>query len=314
MDPKTPGFMAAPGAPGSAGSAYRLPGARNGEEGEAKPRLDEHLVQDETREEMVRGRRVQAQPARPPHADRHFQLDYVIGAHVAPGYIASTDLLTRAGKDSEFATDTSVRRAGIDPETNTRYLEELAFEVVSTQSLRDITERAEDLCNRGVRRLIAIFVKKGEVRQWSAQDRQWISLPFDGTLEDPTLTRPVAIRALLDAAVADDEVAAALLAKRNPVLVQHEAKVHEHGRAEGRTEGRTEGRAEGRTEGQSTGLTRGIEAVCDVLGIPLGPTERAQMHGLDVAGLEALLDQIKATGATGATGHWPAGDLASADE
>jgi hypothetical protein len=281
MDPKTRGFMAAPGAPGS---AYRLPGAR---EGEARPRLDDHLVQDETREEMVRGRKVLAQPARPPHADRHLQLDYVIGAHVAPGYIASSDLLTRAGEDSEFATDTSVRRAGIDPETNTRYLEELAFEVVSTQSLRDITERAEDLCNRGVRRLIAIFVKKGEVRQWSVQERQWLCLPVDGKLEDPTLTRPLAIRALLDAAVADDEVAEALLAKRNPRLVQHEETV--------RSAALEQGRAGGRIEG----LVQGIEAVCEVLHISLGPAERAQMCTLEVSGLETLLDRIKSTG------RWP---------
>ena len=58
--------------------------------------------------------------------------------------------------------DTSVRRAGIDPSTDARYLEELAFEVVSEQSRRDITERAEDLARRGVRRLIAIFVKQSE--------------------------------------------------------------------------------------------------------------------------------------------------------
>jgi hypothetical protein len=265
MEPKSPGpgFLLAPGA---SGSAQRLPGARTPE---AKPRLDEHLVREETREEMVRGQRVIASPAKPPHADRHCKVDYVISAHAADGYIASTDLLTRAGPSSEFATDTSVRRDGIDPSTDTRYLEELAFEVVSEQSLRDITERAEDLSNRGVRRLIAIFVKKGEVAEWSAASKSWVPFPVDGILDDPTLARPMAIRALLDAAVADDEVVDALHTKGNRRLAQYEAQA------------------------LAMGITKGITALCEAFGIPLGPSELAHMRTLDSTGLEALLDRIK---------------------
>lgn len=196
MDSKRPRLMVAPGAGGRG----------RGD----KPRLDDHLVQEETREEMVRGRKVMALPANPPHADRHSQIDYAIRAHTAPGYIAAVELLTRVSQDSDFAADLSVRREGIDPATKTRYLEELAFEVVSTQSLRDITERAEDLCGRGVRRVLAIFVNEGEVCEWSVEEHRWIRLPIDGTIEDPTLIRPLAIRALLEAGAADDEVAAAL--------------------------------------------------------------------------------------------------------
>jgi hypothetical protein len=256
-----------------------MSGAR---EGGVRPRLDEHIVQDETREEMVRGRKVMALPANPPHADRHSQIDYAIRAHTAPGYIAAVELLTRVSQDSDFAADLSVRREGIDPATQTRYLEELAFEVVSTQSLRDITERAQDLCGRGVRRVIAIFVKKGEVCEWSVHERRWVHLPIDGTLEDPTLIRPLAIRALLEAAAADDEVAAALLAKNPPRIAQHTATV----RAEGRAEGWQEGLERGRVEGQ-------IEAACELLGISLGPSEHAQIRELDVSGLESLLERIK---------------------
>jgi len=40
----------------------------------------------------------------------------------------STDLLTRAGPGSDFATGTCIRRSGIDPRTGSRYLEEVAFE------------------------------------------------------------------------------------------------------------------------------------------------------------------------------------------
>jgi hypothetical protein len=164
-----------------------------------------------------------AVPALPPHADRHCELDYVIRAHVAPGYISSSDMLTRAGPGSEFATDTSVRKAGLDPGTGTRYLEELAFEVVSTQSKRDVTIRAEDLTARGVRRLLAIFVKQAEVREWSPSKNDWVTLPLDGKLEDPTLARPVELKALLDAAAADDAVVDALDTDRRAHLLALDA-------------------------------------------------------------------------------------------
>ena len=71
---------------------------------------------------------------------------------MAPGYAASTHLLTRYGPWSDFATDVCVRRQGRDPETGTRYLEEVCFEVVDAQSNADVIAR-------GVRRIFGIFVK-----------------------------------------------------------------------------------------------------------------------------------------------------------
>jgi hypothetical protein len=227
------------------------------------PGVDDHLVVPETtRDEIVRGRHVIAMPALPPHADRHCEVDYVIRAHTAEGYITASDLLTRVGPNSNFATDTSIRRAGIDPATGQRYLEELAFEVVSEQSNRDMRERAEDLTARGVRRVIAVFVKRGEVREWSRERNDWITLSLDGVLEDPTLARPVTVRALLDAGAADDEVIDALDAKGNPRLNRIKTQVR-------------------------------IETTCKLLHIPFGPAERTRLESLDLPALEHLLAHLE---------------------
>src|SRR4051812_13816128 len=99
----------------SRGTALKLPGAST------FPPVDEHVVRPETREELVRGERIIAQPALEPHGDRHFELDYVLRAHVRPGYIGSTDLLTRVLHGSDFATDTCIRKQGEDPTTGHRY-------------------------------------------------------------------------------------------------------------------------------------------------------------------------------------------------
>ncbi len=93
-----------------------------------RPRVDDHCVRPESRKEMVRGRVVMAAPALLPHGQRHCELDYVIRGSVADGYVSATDLLTRHGPSSNFATDTCVMREGIDPNTGVRWLEELAFE------------------------------------------------------------------------------------------------------------------------------------------------------------------------------------------
>jgi hypothetical protein len=221
MDPKPASRMLlAPSASGSA--AARLP-AR-----EAFPSVEEHLVTPEvTRDERIRGRAVIAMPANPPHADRQFGLGYVIGAHVKSGYVGSTELLTRVGVGSDFATDVCVRKEGEDPRSGVRYLEELAFEVVNEQSARDIREKAEDLSARGVRRFIAVFVKTGKVCQWSPKQGAWQELALDSMIEDACLERPIRVRALLDTAEADNAVARALVDKGNPVIeaLKNESKV-----------------------------------------------------------------------------------------
>jgi hypothetical protein len=221
-----PEALLAPPADGG-GIAMRLPGR-----GEL-PGVDDHIVRPETREEMVRGERVYAQPASPPHGDQHFGLDFVLGGHVAAGYVGSTDLLTRVLHDSDFASDTCIRRAGEDPATKQRYLEELAFEVVCEQSPKKVAERAEDWSRRGVRRIFGIFVKRGTVEEWLPQVRDWRPIDPGGVITDRCLVRPLGVKALLDAAAAKDEVARALEAQETPAIVAMKATSEERGEERG---------------------------------------------------------------------------------
>jgi hypothetical protein len=272
MDPKqTPRLFLAPSASGS--TAARLPGRG------AFPSPDEHLVTPEvTRDELIRGRRVLAMPALPPHADRQASIDYVVLAHVKPGYVGSAALLTRVSEGSDFATDVCVRKAGDDPATGTRYLEELSFEVVNEQSARDIREKAEDLSKRGVRRVIAVFVKTGKVCQWSRSKGSWELLDLEGTLDDPCLSRPIRVRALLDAAEADDAVVRALADKHNPVI---EAL-----------------KAESKSDGKSEGKAAAILAVLAARGVEVGEATRALILGCREA---SVLDRWIVRAATAAS-------------
>ena len=237
------------------------------------PPIDEHLVEPGTRQEMLRGELIYATPTLPSHADRHFELNYLIRAHLAPGYIGASDLLTRVNAGSDFATDTSVRKRGIDPETGGRYLEELAFEVVSTQSMREMIMRAEDLSARGVRRLLAIFVRRNEVCEWSVAEHRFVPLSLDDQLEDPTLVRPLPLGALFDADLADDAVVDALDAKGNRRLRAIKARGYERGMRQG--------------------LRQGIESLCRILDIELTPERLAHLESLDTAGLERLMAQLE---------------------
>ena len=87
-DNRTLYSLKAPGSPGS-GSALRLPGRGS------FPGIDDHLVQPEvTRDEIVGGRRIVASPAKLAQAIQHSRLNYVLQAHIAPGYVAAVHLLT----------------------------------------------------------------------------------------------------------------------------------------------------------------------------------------------------------------------------
>jgi hypothetical protein len=240
-------------APGASGRSLHLPGRG------PFPPLDEHLVEPEvTRDEIIGGRRVVAFPAEAPHADQHGELQYVLRAHVATGYLAAVDLLTRHDFVSDFASDVCVRRAGVDPQTGARYLEELAFEVVSEQRERDVSEKIPRMCWRGVRRIFAIFVKSRQVCEWSPESQgSWQPMAPDSWIEDSCLATPLAVAALLDAATADDAVIEALAAKNNPALRRREAV----------------SRSEGRAEGIATAILR----VLETRGIAVSPAQRQEI-------------------------------------
>ena len=242
--------LKAPGLPGS-GSPLRLPGRS------PFPPLDERLVEPETRDEIIGGRRIIAMPADEPHATQHSVLSSVIQFHLVPGYVEGVDLLTRHDMESDFASDACAMKEGVDPATGTRYLEELAFEVVSKQNVRLAREKAVRMHRRGVRRIFAIFLRRERrVCEWSPESQSWRQLDPGSQIEDPCLVRPLAVSALLDAAAAANAVAEALIAKDNPVLRSRE----DAARSEGEAKGRAEGKAEGKAEGQAEAILRFVEA------------------------------------------------------
>ena len=251
MDEQRPGYSLK--APGASGHSLHLPGRGS------FPRVDEHLVEPEvTRDEIIEGRRVVAMPAKEPHADQHGDLHFVLRAHIAPGYIASVDLLTRFTVKSDFASDACVRKAGVDPQTSARYLEEIAFEVVSEQNERDVSEKAPQMHRRGVRRIFALFVKgKRRVCEWSPEDQSWRPLDPTSWIEDSCLAKPMEVAALLDAATADDAVVEALAAKGNRAIQRREAAA--------------------RSEGEATGKAKTILQVLDARGVAVSPSQQEEI-------------------------------------
>ncbi len=213
---------------GGASPALRLPDRGS------FPRVDDHLVEAEvTRDEIIGGRRMVAMPALPPHADRQSIIDRVIGSCVAPGYTAAAELLTRVDADSDFGTDVCVRKDGVDPATGARYLEEIAFEVVSEQGPGIVTEKAARMHHRGVRRIFAIFLKRPRVCEWSAETGGWRALEPGSQIEDPCLVTSLPVKALLDAAVAAVAVVKGLAAQGNPEIQRREDAARSEGKAEG---------------------------------------------------------------------------------
>jgi hypothetical protein len=191
------------------------------------PRICDHEVMPETRQEKVYGEVREAMPALPPHSRAHNRLDYVLNGYVAPGYGVDTDLLTRFAEEWDFAPDTCVRKDGISPESGCRYLEELAFEIAYTQSERELTDKARVMTSRGVRRVFVMRVRGdregavmtvGPLMEWLGELQRWQVLPDDALIDDPCLHHPLPVRALLHAAAADDAVVEGLARKGNQAL------------------------------------------------------------------------------------------------
>jgi predicted transposase YdaD len=86
-------------------------------------------------------------------------------------------------------------------------------------------------------------------------------------IEDPCLVKPLAVSALLDAALADNAVAEALAAKGNPVIQRL--------KAEGKEAGKVEGRAEGRAEG----VAESILTILAARGVAVSPAQQQEILG-----------------------------------
>jgi Uma2 family endonuclease len=210
----------------------------------ALPAIDDRRVAPETRYEMHNGELVYVSPADPPHGECHVQLAALIEAHTGPAFEVAADLLTRTSRGDDIAPDVSVYPDAPDPRTGGRQLEQLAFEIVSTQSLGDAADKAAKLAARGVRRGFAIDVRRSRVLEWSHERGAWQELDAASHIEDAALEVPLPVAAMVHAAKADDAVARALVARRNPVI----EAVRTEDRAVAKVEGKLEGRLEGKIE------------------------------------------------------------------
>jgi len=127
------------------------------------PDIEDRLVEPEARYEMLDGELVYVSPADRPHGRRHAKILALLEAYAAPGFEVSCDLLTRTSQVDDVAPDASVYPEAPDPRTGGRQLEQLAFEVVSTESMGHASRKARKLTRRGVRRVFAIDVQRSRV-------------------------------------------------------------------------------------------------------------------------------------------------------
>jgi Uma2 family endonuclease len=257
------------------------------------PVVDELLVAPESRFEIVQGKVFPVPPAQEPHATLNSKLAALLEAYVTADFNVAVDMLTRTDELTNFAPDASVYPAARDPETGGRQLEHLAFEVVSTETLGHAATKAALLVERGVRRVFALDVEGQRVLEWSSKKGAWRKLKAGSVLVDPCFAVPLPVDTLSVAAKADNAVAAALLAKKNPVLEVALRRAKTKGRTEGLREGLREGKAEGFREGKAEGLKQAVEAVCVVLGLPLDKARRQHLASLDARGLEKLLSTLQ---------------------
>ncbi len=195
------------------------------------PAVDERLVAPETRYEIIDGRVVYVPPADQPHAESHAELAALVHAHRADEFSVAVDMLTRTSRIEDFAPDVSVYPTARDPRTGGRQLEQLAFEIASTESLGHAGTKAAKLIARGVRRVFAIDVERNRALEWSTAIDAWSILDRRDVIADSALAVPLPVAALLDAAIADHAVAAALRARRHPEFVAERAEGHVEGSA-----------------------------------------------------------------------------------
>jgi len=196
------------------------------------PAVDERLVAPGTRYEIDDGELVYVPPADEPHGIGHGALGALLRAHRAADRSVALDMLTRTSSRSDLAPDASVYPSERDPQTGGRQLEELAFEIVSTERLSHAGGKAGKLVERGVRRVFALDIARGRAFEWSRELGTWALLAPDARIDDPALAVSLPVAPLVDAAVADDAAVKAYRAQRHPEFLAE----REEGREEGRVE------------------------------------------------------------------------------
>jgi putative restriction endonuclease len=229
------------------------------------PAVDHRLVAPETRFEISDGELVYVSPADAPHATRHAQVTALLEAHTGDDFEVAADMLTRTSRIDDAAPDISVYPNAPDLNTGGRQIEQLAFEIVSTESLGHAAGKAAKLIVRGVRRVFAVDIEWSRVLEWSSALGTWSMLDATGHIADPALEVPLPIDSLIHSAKADDAVARALLAKHNPVL--------EATRAQDRAASKQEGFAEGKQEG----FAEAVIAVLEARGMALDSSDRERI-------------------------------------
>src|SRR5262245_39526978 len=99
------------------------------------PADDERLIAPEPRSELLNGRVQYVPPSDEPHATCHVRLASMLEAHVGPRYAVALDMLTRTSETSDLAPDASIFPKARDRRTGGRRLEEIAFEILSTERI-----------------------------------------------------------------------------------------------------------------------------------------------------------------------------------
>jgi Uma2 family endonuclease len=223
------------------------------------PDLDDRLVEPETRYEMLDGELIYVSPADDAHGEQHVTIAALIEAHSGMEYRVAIDLLTRTSRTSDIAPDVSVYLRARHPETGKRQLAQVAFEIVSKQSLGYAGRKAASLVARGVRRVFGIDVERRRILEWSAELATWQVLDLSGQIDDPVFDIPLSFSELLITTKTDDAVQRALAAKRNPVF-----------EAMKRTE---------RDSGLREGQARALLAVLAARGLPVADADRDRILG-----------------------------------
>jgi hypothetical protein len=213
------------------------------------PAVDDRLAVPGTRTEIYDGELVFVPPSDALHATQHSKTSALVEVHAAPAFEVACELLTGTSRTSDVARDVRVFPRDRDPKTGRRKLEQLAFEVVSTEALGHAARKATLLFSRGVRRVFAIDLRRARVLEWVGQTATWRTLEVGARIEDPALAVALPVDALLHTASVDDAVARALLLKHNPVLESATAVAVAEAKQGALAEGKRGDRAGGRRSG-----------------------------------------------------------------